>query len=256
MSTIKYNKLVRDEIPSIIKEDNKECEVLIASKDVKYQLLEKKLQEEVNEFLEDKNIEELADVMEVLFALADSLGYSEDELIDVRLTDGEDNIVLVTRKGLAITFDEKDVRPMGRTSMGVIGMSLVDLDEVVAMQTDTQGEAILVVSEKGIGKRTKVTEFTSQNRGGKGVKCYKITDKTGNIVGAKSVNIDDEIMMITTEGIIIRIKVDGIAEYGRVTSGVKLINLDDGVSVASIAKVKEDKSLYSDEELEVIEETE
>ena len=180
----------------------------------------------------------------------------DDELIEVQITDNTKDIIMISKYGQCIRYHETDVRSTGRTSMGVIGMSLVDLDEVVAMQTDTQGEAILVVSEKGIGKRTKVTEFTSQNRGGKGVKCYKITDKTGNIVGAKSVNIDDEIMMITTEGIIIRMKVDGIAEYGRVTSGVKLINLDDGVSVASIAKVKEDKSLYSDEEPEVIEETE
>ncbi len=174
----------------------------------------------------------------------------DDELIEVQVTDNTKDVIMISKFGQCIRYHETDVRSTGRTSMGVIGMNLVDLDEVVAMQTDTQGEAILVVSEKGIGKRTKVTEFTSQNRGGKGVKCYKITDKTGNIVGAKSVNADDEIMMITTEGIIIRMKVEGIAEYGRVTSGVKLINLDDGVLVASVAKVKEDKSLYSYEDQE------
>ncbi|MGN0171055.1 MAG: DNA gyrase subunit A [Lachnospiraceae bacterium] len=174
----------------------------------------------------------------------------DDELIEVQITDNSKDIIMISKFGQCIRYHETDVRSTGRTSMGVIGMSLTDLDEVVAMQTDTQGESILVVSEKGIGKRTKVTEFSPQNRGGKGVKCYKITEKTGNLVGAKSVNLEDEIMMITTEGIIIRMKVDGIAEYGRVTSGVKLINLDEGVSVASVAKVKEDKSLYSEEETE------
>lgn len=172
----------------------------------------------------------------------------DDELIEVQITDNTKDIIMISKFGQCIRYHETDVRSTGRTSMGVIGMSLVDLDEVVAMQTDTQGETILVVAEKGIGKRTSVTEFTPQNRGGKGVKCYKITEKTGNIVGAKAVNIDDEIMMITTEGIIIRMKVDGIAEYGRVTSGVKLINLDEGVLVASVAKVKETKELYEQEE--------
>jgi len=172
----------------------------------------------------------------------------DDELIEVQITDNTKDIIMISKFGQCIRYHETDVRSTGRTSMGVIGMSLVDLDEVVAMQTDTQGETILVVAEKGIGKRTNVTEFTPQNRGGKGVKCYKITEKTGNIVGAKAVNIDDEIMMITTEGIIIRMKVDGIAEYGRVTSGVKLINLDEGVLVASVAKVKETKEIYEQEE--------
>lgn len=174
----------------------------------------------------------------------------DDELIEVQITDNTKDIIMISKFGQCIRYHETDVRSTGRTSMGVIGMNLVDLDEVVAMQTDTQGEAILVVSEKGIGKRTKVTEFTPQNRGGKGVRCYKITEKTGNIIGAKSVNEDDEVMLITTEGIIIRMKVDGISEYGRVTSGVKLINLDDDVLVASVAKVKEDKSLYTEEELQ------
>ena len=132
--------------------------------------------------------------------------------------------------------------------MGVIGMNLSDGDEVVSMQLDTQGENLLIASEKGLGKRTRMEEFTAQNRGGKGVKCYKITEKTGNVVGAKAVDEDNEIMMITTEGIIIRMKVDGISVLGRITSGVKLINLKDDVTVASVAKVKEDKSLMNEVE--------
>ena len=124
--------------------------------------------------------------------------------------------------------------------MGVIGMNLTDQDEVVAMQVRGQGEYLLVVSEKGLGKRTGMDEFTVQNRGGKGVKCYKITDKTGNVVGAKAVNEDNEVMLITTEGIIIRIPCNGISIMGRITSGVKLMNVDsENVSVASIAKVRE-----------------
>ena len=124
--------------------------------------------------------------------------------------------------------------------MGVIGMNLADQDEIVGMQVRSQGEYLLVVSEKGLGKRTDMDEFTVQNRGGKGVKCYKITDKTGNVVGAKAVNEDNEVMLITTEGIIIRIPCNGISIMGRITSGVKLMNVDsENVSVASIAKVRE-----------------
>ena len=122
--------------------------------------------------------------------------------------------------------------------MGVRGMNLSDRDEVVAMQLDAQGEELLIVSEKGMGKRTRMEEFTAQNRGGKGVKCYKITEKTGNVVGVKAVDEDNEIMIINTEGIIIRMKCDGISELGRVTSGVKLINLPEGDKVACIAKVR------------------
>ena len=125
-------------------------------------------------------------------------------------------------------------------------MNLVDRDEVVGMQLDTQGDYLLIASEKGLGKRTKMEEFSPQNRGGKGVKCYKITEKTGNIIGIKAVNDDHEIMMITTEGIIIRMKVEDISILGRVTSGVKLINMDEDVTVASIAKVREDKSLIEE----------
>lgn len=167
----------------------------------------------------------------------------EDELIEVKFTDNTKDIILVTKYGQCIRFHETDVRSTGRTSMGVIGMNLSDRDEIVGMQMNTQGEYLLIVSEKGLGKCTRMEEFTSQNRGGKGVKCYKITEKTGNIIGVKAVNQDNEIMMITTEGIIIRMKVDGISVLGRVTSGVKLMNLSDEITVASIAKVREDKSL-------------
>ncbi len=167
----------------------------------------------------------------------------EDELIEVKFTDNTKDILLVTKFGQCIRFHETDVRSTGRTSMGVIGMNLSDRDEVVGMQMNTQGEYILVASEKGLGKLTRMEEFSPQNRGGKGVKCYKITEKTGNIIGVKAVNRENEIMMITTEGIIIRMKVEGISVLGRVTSGVKLMNLADDITVASIAKVREDKSL-------------
>lgn len=167
----------------------------------------------------------------------------DDELIEVKKTDNEQDIFLVTKYGQCIRFHETDVRSTGRTSMGVIGMSLADGDEVVGMQMESQGEALMIVSEKGLGKCTLISEFTTQNRGGKGVKCYKITEKTGNIVGVKAVNQDNELMLITTEGIIIRIKVSDTTLLGRITSGVKLINLDENVTVASIAKVREDKSL-------------
>ena len=155
--------------------------------------------------------------------------------------------MLFTEFGQCIRFHESDVRPTGRTTMGVIGMNLAPDDVVIAMQTSTMGESVMIVSSKGLGKCTLIKEFTAQNRGGKGVKCYKITEKTGNLVGVKSVSIDDEIMLITTEGIIIRIEVKDTTLLGRITSGVKLINLKEGVTVASIAKVVEDKSLIPPE---------
>ena len=170
----------------------------------------------------------------------------DDELIEVKKTDNTKDIILVTKYGQCIRFHETDVRSTGRNSMGVIGMNLADRDEVVGMQMHTQGDYLLIASEKGLGKRTKMEEFTPQNRGGKGVKCYKITEKTGNLVGIKAVNDDHEIMIITTEGIIIRMKVEDISVLGRVTSGVKLINMDDDVTIASIAKVREDKSLIEE----------
>ncbi len=163
----------------------------------------------------------------------------DDELIEVKTTDNSRDIIMVTKYGQCIRFHEKDVRATGRTSMGVRGMNLSDRDEVVAMQLDIQGTDLLIVSEKGVGKRTKMEEFTAQNRGGKGVKCYKITEKTGNVVGAKAVNEDNEIMIINTDGIVIRTDCSGISLQGRITSGVKLINLKDGEEVASIAKVRQ-----------------
>ena len=175
----------------------------------------------------------------------------DDRLIEVKLTDNNEDIILITKFGQCIRFHETDVRNTGRTSMGVIGMSLTDQDEVIAMQLASQGDSLMIVSEKGLGKCTLINEFTPQNRGGKGVKCYKITDKTGNIIGCKAVNQEDEMMLINTEGIIIRIKVNDTALLGRITSGVKLINVDEGVTVASIAKVrKEDMIMEESEEME------
>ena len=165
-----------------------------------------------------------------------------DELIEVKATDNTKDIFLVTKKGQCIRFHETDVRVTGRVSMGVIGMKLNEGDEVVGMQMDTQGEKLLIVSENGMGKRTPIEEFTAQNRGGKGVLCYKITEKTGDIVGAKLVHDDHDIMMITNEGVVIRISVEDISVIGRNTSGVKLMNIDpdSDIRVASIAKVRDD----------------
>ena len=164
----------------------------------------------------------------------------DDELIEVKATDENSEIFLITKYGMCIRFKETDVRAMGRNAMGVIGMNLDDGDEIIGMQLNTQGDALLIVSEMGMGKRTLLDEFTVQKRGGKGVRCYRITEKTGNVVGIKGVNDDHEIMMITTEGVIIQIPVGDISIYGRNTSGVKLINLDDeNVKVAKIAKVRE-----------------
>ena len=172
----------------------------------------------------------------------------DDELIEVKITDDDSDIFLFTKYGQCIRFHESDVRATGRTTMGVIGMNLTDDDEVIAMQIDSQGDAVMIVSEKGLGKCTKTSEFTAQNRGGKGIKCYKITEKSGNLIGVKAVGKEDELMLITTEGIIIRIRVADTALLGRVTSGVKLINLSEDVTVASIAKVREDKSLIPNED--------
>ncbi len=177
----------------------------------------------------------------------------EDELIEVKATDNEKDIILVTKYGQCIRFSEKDVRSTGRTSMGVRGMNLGDRDEVVGMQLNTQGEHLLIVSEKGMGKRTEMDEFTSQNRGGKGVKCYKITEKTGNVVGVKAVSEDNEVMIINTEGIIIRMECNSISVLGRITSGVKLINLHENEKVASIAKVRETSSELEENQEETVE---
>lgn len=172
----------------------------------------------------------------------------DDKLIEVKVTDNTEEVFLFTKFGQCIRFKETDVRSTGRTTMGVIGMNLAPDDVVIAMQLASQGESVMIVSENGLGKCTLIDEFTAQNRGGKGVKCYKITEKSGNLVGVKSVGKDDEIMIITTEGIIIRMQVNDTTLLGRVTTGVKLINLGDGVKVASIAKVVEDKSLIPPEE--------
>ena len=182
----------------------------------------------------------------------------DDELIEVKLTDNSKDILLVTKYGQCIRFHETDVRKTGRVSMGVIGVNLVHGDEVVAMQIDTQGDYLLVVSERGMGKLTPINEFTAQNRGGKGVKCYKIMEKTGNVVGAKALNPENEIMMINTEGIIIRMTCSDISIQGRVTSGVKLMNLQEGEAVAGIARVRErkEKTEENSEVTEEIEETE
>ena len=165
----------------------------------------------------------------------------DDELIEVKTTDDTRDIFMVSKLGMCIRFKDTDVRGTGRSSMGVRGMNLSAGDEVVGMQMNTQGKSLLIVSENGLGKRTDIDEFTVQKRGGKGVKCYKITGKTGNVIGVKCVNDDHEIMMITNQGIIIRIKCSDISTYGRVASGVKLINVDvaNEVVVASIAKVRD-----------------
>ena len=179
-----------------------------------------------------------------------------DELIEVKATDDTQDIFLVTRKGMCIRFHETDVRVTGRVSMGVIGMRFDDDDEVIGMQKEDQGDTLLVVSENGMGKRTFISEFNAQNRGGKGVLCYKITEKTGSLVGAKLVNDGREIMLITTEGIIIRMSVDDISIIGRNTSGVKLMSIEQNsdIKVASIAKVREsvtkDSNVYDEEHYE------
>ena len=173
----------------------------------------------------------------------------DDELIEVKTTDNQKDILLVTKYGQCIRFQESDVRSTGRTSMGVRGMNLSDNDEVIGMQLSCQGEYLLIASEKGMGKLTDMKEFSPQNRGGKGVKCYKITEKTGNVVGMKAVNDTDEIMMINTEGIIIRMECSGISKLGRITSGVKLINLHQNEKVASIAKVRQTEEEMTEEEI-------
>lgn len=164
----------------------------------------------------------------------------DDQLIEVKYTKGDEDVFLVTKNGQCIRFYEKDVRCIGRTSMGVRGINLTGEDEVIGMQLARQGESLLIVSANGMGKRTMISEFTAQHRGGKGIKCYKIMEKTGDVVGVKAVNEEDEIMMITTEGIIIRTAVNSISILGRNTSGVKVMNVGEDVKVASIAKVREE----------------
>ena len=182
----------------------------------------------------------------------------DDELIEVKATDNIQDIFLVTKKGMCIRFKETDVRVTGRVSMGVIGMRFDEDDEVIGMQMESQGEHLLVVSENGMGKRTLISEFNAQNRGGKGVFCYKVTEKTGYLIGAKLVSDGREIMLITTEGIVIRMSVDDISVIGRNTSGVKLMNIDQDsdIKVASIAKVRESATRDNEAEEENLEEAE
>ncbi len=180
----------------------------------------------------------------------------DDRLIEVKITEEDEDIILATKYGQCIRFHEKDVRATGRISIGVRGMNLSDGDEVIAMQISTQGKELLIVSEKGMGKRTGISEFTAQNRGGKGVKCYKITEKTGNVVGMKAVEEDNEVMIINTQGIIIRMQCSDISILGRITSGVKLINLPEGEKVASVAKVRKASAEIDGEQVEISEDEE
>ena len=171
----------------------------------------------------------------------------DDRLIEVKTTSEHDKVFIVTKKGMCIEFDEEEARPLGRTAMGVKGIDLNKGDEVIGMQLDHQGDSLLFVSENGIGKRTNLEDFRLQHRGGKGLKCYKITEKTGELVGVKAVTDEHEIMMITTTGVIIQIRMKEVNEYSRITSGVKLMNLDDGsVKVAKIAKVRTGLGLNED----------
>ena len=179
----------------------------------------------------------------------------DDELIEVKYTDGDQDVFLVTKYGQCIRFQELDVRATGRASMGVIGINLLDTDEVVGMQLSSQGEYMLTVSENGMGKLTDINEFSVQNRGGKGVKCYKIVEKTGNVVGMKILSIENEVMMINTDGIIIQMPCSDISILGRVTSGVKLMNLKNGVTIASIAKVRDSSKNEEESQEDVSEET-
>ena len=175
----------------------------------------------------------------------------DDELIEVKQTTPANDIFLVTKKGMCIRFREKSVRALGRTAMGVIGMNLDDDDEIVGMQIDSQGDSLLFASEYGMGKRTSLSEFKVQNRGGKGVKCYNITKKTGYLIGVKAVTDEHEIMMINSAGIIIQIRACDFKSIGRITSGVKMMNLDEGIKVVKIAKVRgNDEEELADEEAE------
>ncbi|WP_419742311.1 DNA gyrase subunit A [Paraclostridium dentum] len=162
----------------------------------------------------------------------------DDELIGVKVTDGSEDVILVTQGGMSIRFNENDIRHMGRTAMGVKGITLSNNDKVVSMNLCSEGTELLVVSGNGFGKRTSIEEYRSQIRAGKGIKTYNINDKTGEIVGAQMVNEDDEMMIINSNGVLIRLRVNEISLFGRVTSGVKLMKTDDEVNVVSIAKIE------------------
>ncbi|MBR4708082.1 MAG: DNA gyrase subunit A [Pseudobutyrivibrio sp.] len=171
----------------------------------------------------------------------------DDTLIEVKLTDGDEDVIMVTKFGQAIRFSETEVRATGRATMGVIGMNLAADDEIIGMQLISQGESLMTVSENGLGKCTLMSEFNTIHRGGKGVKCYKITEKTGNLIGAKAVEKDDEVMLINTAGTIIRIEVAGTALLSRITSGVKLIDLKENTKLISIAKVRKSDTILAEE---------
>ncbi|MBR1623187.1 MAG: DNA gyrase subunit A, partial [Pseudobutyrivibrio sp.] len=171
----------------------------------------------------------------------------DDMLIEVKLTDGDEDVIMVTKFGQAIRFSETEVRATGRATMGVIGMNLAADDMIIGMQLISQGESLMTVSENGLGKCTLMSEFNTIHRGGKGVKCYKITEKTGNLIGAKAVAKDDEVMLINTAGTIIRIEVAGTALLSRITSGVKLIDLKENTKLISIAKVRKSDTILQEE---------
>ena len=171
----------------------------------------------------------------------------DDTLIEVKLTDGDEDVIMVTKYGQAIRFSETEVRATGRATMGVIGMNLSADDVIIGMQLISQGESLMTVSENGLGKCTLMTEFNTIHRGGKGVKCYKITEKTGNLIGAKAVEKDDEVMLINTAGTIIRIEVAGTTLLSRITSGVKLIDLKENTKLISIAKVRKSDTILAEE---------
>ena len=166
----------------------------------------------------------------------------EDELIGVRLTDGEDNVILVTKNGMCITFDEKDVRPIGRVAQGVIGIRLDEDDEVIGMESVISGgkATLLAITENGFGKRTELDEYRVQIRGGKGVVTYRITPKTGKIVGVRIATEEDDVMLITDTGTIIRLNVNDISILGRATQGVTLMRTTDGGKVVSIETLTPD----------------
>jgi DNA gyrase subunit A len=178
-----------------------------------------------------------------------------DKLIEVKCTNAESEIFLVTKQGMCIRFHETDVRRTGRSSIGVIGMNLNPGDEIIGMQLASQGTELLFISERGYGKRTLMNEFTAQKRGGKGVKCYKIVEKTGDVMGVKAIDGSEEIIMMTTEGIMIRIEVSDINTLSRITSGVKLMNLPNGVKIAQAAKVR-DRLSNGEKDFDSVEEAE
>ncbi len=182
----------------------------------------------------------------------------DDELIDADLTDGKREIVLISRDGHSIRFNEEEVRPTGRSSMGVTGMNLIGDDKVITLAIDSQGECILFATENGMGKRTRFSEFTAQHRGGKGVFCYKLSEKTGKLVAASAVDEDDQVMLITSEGIVMRMAVDGVSIIGRNTTGVKIMNIakDGDVKLAGMARLLAEFIEDDDEVAEVFEENE